>query len=79
MESLELAKQILIANLQLENADLREDTPIAGGFPQFNSLSMAGIVAAIEDELGCDVDDEEISGEIFETVGTLAEFIASKA
>ena len=30
------------------------------------------------DGLGVEVDDEEIDGEIFETVGTLADFIAEK-
>ena len=79
MDSLDLAKQILVSNLQLENVDLTPGTQIMGNFPQFNSLSIAGIVAAIEDEVGCTIEDEEITAELFETVGTLADFIASKS
>lgn len=79
MDSLDLAKQILVSNLQLENVDLNPSTQIMGNFPQFNSLSIAGIVAAIEDEAGCTIEDEEITAELFETVGTLADFIASKS
>ena len=78
METLEIAKKILITNLQVGDHGLQEDTPVAGEFPQFNSLSIAGIIASIEDELGCEVEDEEITVEIFETVGTLATFIESK-
>jgi acyl carrier protein len=79
MDSLELAKQILITNLQLANVNLKAETEIMGNFPQFNSLSIAGIIAAIEDELGCAVDDDEITGEHFLTVASLAEFIESKS
>jgi acyl carrier protein len=78
MDSIDLAKQILVSNLQLENVQLTPETEVMGNFPQFNSLSIAGIVAAIEDELGCEIEDEEITAEIFATVGTLAEFIANK-
>ena len=78
MDSEELAKQILISNLQLENVELGTDTRIMGDFPEFNSLSIAGIIAAIEDELGCAIDDQEITPELFLTVGSLAAFIDSK-
>ena len=63
----------------MENVKLNPNTEIMGNFPQFNSLSIAGIIAAIEDELGCEIDDEEITAELFATVGTLAEFVESKS
>ena len=78
MESVAIAKKVLASNLQLKGDELDEETPIAGEFPQFNSLSIAGIITAIESELDCEVEDEEISAEIFETVATLARFIESK-
>lgn len=49
-----------------------------GRFPEFNFRTVAGIVSAIEEQTACSVDDKEITGEIFETVGTLADFIESK-
>jgi acyl carrier protein len=33
----------------------------------------------IEDELGITIDDDELSAEIFATVGSLAEFLSQKA
>ncbi len=80
MVALQLAKDILRANLQLgDRADsLGQGTPLMGSFPEFNSLTVVGIVAAIEEQTGNTVSDQEISAEIFETVGTLARFIESK-
>jgi acyl carrier protein len=49
-----------------------------GAFPEFNSLTVVGIIAGIEETLGCEVGDTEISEEIFQTVGSLADFIQTK-
>jgi acyl carrier protein len=54
------------------------DTALMGSLPEFDSMAVVGLVTAIEDELGCEVDDEEITAEVFETVGTLAAFVESK-
>ena len=79
MDYLELTKQILVTNLQLGDVDLDVDTPIMGAMPQFNSLSIVNLITAIEEETGCAVDDDEITAELFESVGSLAAFIESKA
>ncbi len=80
MDTLQLAQDILRANLQLgDKADsLERETPLMGSFPEFNSLTVVGIVTAIEEQTGCSVSDTEITAELFETVGTLADFIESK-
>ena len=79
MESLDLAKKVIAVNLQLELDELSEDTEILGNFPQFNSLTIVGIIGSIEDELDCVIDDEDITTDIFATVGELAEFIESRS
>ncbi len=80
MDTLQLARDVLRANLQLgDKADsLERGTPLMGSFPEFNSLTVVGIVTAIEEQTGCSVSDTEITAELFETVGTLADFIESK-
>lgn len=80
MDSFDLAKNLLRTALQLgDNANnLEPGSPLMGAYPEFNSLTVVGIVTGIEEQLGCEVDDEEISEEIFQTVGTLANFIESK-
>ena len=80
MESLDITRALLRNALQLgDRADsLTPETPLMGNFPEFNSLTVVALVANIEEQLGCEVADNEISGEIFETVGTLAAFVESK-
>lgn len=80
MNAFELAKDILRVSLQLgERANsLTLDTPLMGNFPEFNSLTVTGIVTAIEEQTGNGVEDHEIGEEIFQTVGTLTNFIETK-
>ena len=80
MNPLELTRKILRSCLQLgSQADAFDrNTQLLGGLPEFNSLTITAIVAEVEDELDCEIDDAEISAEIFETMGSLADFIAAK-
>ena len=79
MDYLDLTKRILVTNLQLGDLPLSADTLIMGEMPQFNSLAITNLITAIEEELGCMIEDDEISAEMFESVGSLARFIESKA
>ena len=79
MNSLELAIKILANSMQIEKSLLEADTELLGNFPEFNSLTIVGVVGAIEEELDCGVEDDEIGTDIFATVGDLAQFIESKS
>jgi acyl carrier protein len=79
MSALDLAIKVLASNLQVEREDLEEDTEILGNFPEFNSLTIVGVIGSIEEELDCVIEDDEISTDLFATVGDLARFIESKA
>lgn len=80
MPNFQFTKEILQTTLQLgERIDaLTRDTPLMGHFPQLNSLTVMGIISEIEAQTGCAIEDQEITAEIFETVGTLAAFIHQK-
>lgn len=80
MDALILAKELLKSCLQLgQRADaLDYDTLLMGHFPELNSLTVMGIISGIEEQIGCSIDDAEISADIFETVGTLVAFIDRK-
>lgn len=55
-----------------------EDTPLLGGIPEFDSMAVVSLITAMEDRFGIIVDDDEIDGSTFATVGSLAAFIAAK-
>lgn len=80
MDALTLARDILRSDLQLgDRADRMErDTGLMGSLPEFNSLTVVSLISSVEEQTGCAINDDEISAEIFETVGAFADFIASK-
>ena len=80
MEVLPRIKRILRDTLNLgDRAEkLTPDTPLLGGLPEFDSMAVVTVVTMIEDDFGIAVDDDELSADIFATVGSLAAFVMSK-
>jgi acyl carrier protein len=60
-------------------AGMDADTALLGALPEFDSMAVVSIITAIEEEFGLVVDDDEITAEVFATIGTLHEFVASRA
>ncbi len=79
MKALELTQRLVRSCLQLgDSVRLQKETALLGGFPEFNSLTITALIVEIEEVLDCEVSDEEITADIFETVGSLSEFIGMK-
>jgi acyl carrier protein len=81
MSMVDRVVQILSAILQLDEsvtAGMTESSPILGSIPEFDSIAVVILIAALEDQFGFAVDDDEISAELFDTVGSLARFIERK-
>jgi acyl carrier protein len=80
MQTLAKVKLILRDTLNLgERAEkLTLDTPLLGGLPEFDSMAVVSVVTMIEDELGISIDDDELSADIFATVGSLVKFVSEK-
>jgi acyl carrier protein len=45
---------------------------------ELDSMAVVHVVTALEDHFGFVIEDHEIDGDIFETVGTLTTFVQSK-
>ncbi|MEP4891412.1 MAG: acyl carrier protein [Aliiglaciecola sp.] len=72
-------KEILIDVLQLSSdVEFDEDTPLLGAIPEFDSMAVVTVLTSIEDTFGVEVDDDEISADIFETFGALCGFVETK-
>lgn len=71
---------ILRSTLQLgRRADsFTADTPLLGHVPEVDSMAVVAILTAIEDQYGISIDDDEMSAEVFATVGSLARFVDAK-
>ncbi len=78
--AMEFVKKLFREQLQMgSQADLlTEDSVIVGVIPEFDSMAVVSMITAIEEQLGIEIADEEITAEIFGTVGTLAAFVTEK-
>lgn len=65
-------------NLEGRTASFDESTPLLGALPELDSMGVVALLTAFEDRLGFSVDDDEIDGEVFQTVGSLLEFVERK-
>ena len=52
------------------------DTRLLGELPELDSLGVVMILTEIENKFGFSVDAADFSGEAFETLGSLATFVA---
>lgn len=73
-------KRILKDTLQLgARADaLTADSRLLGAIPEFDSIAVVTVLTMIEEEFGFTVSDDEVSAEVFETLGTLTDFVQGK-
>ena len=73
-------REILRNTLQLGDraSQLTESSPLLGGIAEFDSMAVVTVLTMVEEEFGVEIDDDEVSADIFQTVGTLAEFIKEK-
>jgi len=71
---------VLASTLELEDhgTSLTRSSPLLGELPELDSLGVVELAAALEERFAIMIDDDEFTGEIFETVGTLADFVRSK-
>jgi acyl carrier protein len=57
---------------------LTRESPLLGGLAEFDSMAVVSVVTMLEDELGLSVGDDELSADVFATVGTLVDFVDAK-
>lgn len=72
-------KTLLKETLQLDEVDSwDEDTEILGSIPEFDSMAIVTILTMVEENYGIMIEDDEVSAEVFETLGSLVNFISEK-
>jgi acyl carrier protein len=67
--------------LQLDDRveQLDSSTGLLGSLPEFDSTTVIALITALEARFDIVIEDDEISAEVFETVGNVYEFVCSKA
>ena len=74
-------KTLLVTTLGIEDraASIDASTALFGGIPELDSLGVLELVTALEDRFEISVDDDDLTGDVFETVGSLVAFVSQRA
>jgi acyl carrier protein len=76
----EAVKAVVVETLGIEDrADtLTPDAPLLGAVPELDSMAVLELVLALETRFEFEIDGEDVTGELFESVGTLTEYVDAK-
>lgn len=71
--------EVLQSALQIEDcSDWNEQTMLLGAIAEFDSMAVVTVINQLEENLGICIEDDEISADIFETVGQLTDFVQDR-
>ncbi len=80
MDMNKFAKDLLQQALHLDReiASFTSTTPLLGNLVELDSIGVVNVITSIEEQLGCIIEDDEISADVFETFGSLVSFMQNK-
>lgn len=67
-----------VLSLNGRAASFELDTALLGAVPELDSMAVVGVINMLEERFGFIVEDDEIDGSAFSTVGSLVEFVEGK-
>jgi acyl carrier protein len=77
---LDEVKTVLVEVLGIQEraASLDAGTELLGSLPELDSMAVLELIAALEQRFGIAVDDDDVTAEVFENLGSLTAFVAEK-
>jgi acyl carrier protein len=80
MQVIDGIKRVLRETLQLGDRvnAFDESTALFGSIPEFDSMAVVTVVAGLEEQFDIKIDDDDITAEVFETVGSLTRLVRDK-
>lgn len=67
-----------VLSLGGRSASFTRETPLLGAIPELDSMAVVSIITAFEERLGIVIDDGDITGDAFATLGSLVDFVAGR-
>ena len=59
-------------------SQFNRDTALLDAVPELDSMAVVSLITALEDRFGMVIDDDDIDGATFATVGSLSDFVGGK-
>jgi acyl carrier protein len=77
----EEVKAVVVATLDIEDRadDLVPESQLLGNLPELDSLAVVELLTELQDRFGIEIEDDEVIGDMFETLGQLTAFIDAKS
>ena len=67
-----------VLSLDGRTASFTRDTPLLGAIPELDSMAVVSLITGLEEQLGLVVNDDDIDGSTFASVGSLCDFVSAK-
>jgi len=67
-----------VLSLKGRSLSFQRNTPLLGAIPELDSMAVISLIGAFEEQFGLVIDDDDIDGATFATIGSLSDFVSSK-
>ena len=67
-----------VLNLAGRSSTFTLETPLLGAIPELDSMAVVSLITGLENHFGLVVDDDDIDGNTFATVGSLVDYVSAK-
>lgn len=67
-----------VLSLKGRSLNFTRETHLLGAVPELDSMAVVSLITSLEDSFDIVIDDTDIDGEVFSTLGSLSDFVASK-
>lgn len=75
-EVLDLLDEVL--SLKGRSAVLTRDSHLLGAVPELDSMAVVTLITSLEERFGIVIDDDDVDGGTFATVGSLVDFVGAR-
>lgn len=65
-------------NIKFDRRRFGPDAPLLGAVPEFDSMAVVALLTHLEERFGFTVEDDEVDGSTFATIGSLTQFVRDK-
>ena len=78
--TVEDVKAVLVSVLGIEDraASIDAGTPLLGNLPELDSMAVLELVLELEQRFGITIEGEDVTADVFESLGSLAAFVDGK-
>jgi acyl carrier protein len=67
-----------VLSLGGRGSSFSRETPLLGSVAELDSMAVVSLITAMEEQFGIAIDDDDIDGHTFATVGSLTDFVSGK-